>query len=70
MKKNDIQALHQLSVEELNTKLADLQKEFALASMSNAARKLANTASLKMMRKDIAVVLTILKEKELGAQAQ
>lgn len=70
MKKNDITALHQMSVQELNTKLNELQKSFALASMNNAARKLANTSSLKTMRKDVAVVLTVLKEKELSTLTQ
>lgn len=69
MKTNDKKALHDLSLTELETKAAQLQKEIALAEMNNAARKLANTTSIKTMRKDLAVVLTIQKEKELQNSA-
>ena len=70
MKKNDKQALHQMSIDELKAKVTTLQGEYTLASMNNSARKLPNTTSLRVMRKDVAILLTIIHEKELSAQTQ
>lgn len=63
MKSNDIKALHQLELSELLAKLETLHQELFAAQMSNTARKLANTTSIKMMKKDIARIKTVVGEK-------
>ena len=60
--------LHELSVEELNTKLKELSEELFNLRFRHAIGQLENSASLKTCRKDIAQVKTILRERELGAK--
>lgn len=64
MKRNDIQALHDMTVSELQAKLAELESELGKSKIENAVGKLQNPASLKMTRKAIARIKTILREKE------
>lgn len=64
MKTNDIKALHQLSADELNKKIAELSQQYAVARMNHSVGKLGNVASLKTLRKDIAVVKTVLSTLE------
>ena len=60
--------LHELSVEELNTKLKELSEELFNLRFRHAIGQLENSASLKTCRKDIAKVKTFLRERELGAK--
>ena len=60
--------LHELSVEELNTKLKELSEELFNLRFRHAIGQLENSASLNTCRKDIAKVKTILRERELGAK--
>ena len=60
--------LHELSVEELNTKLKELSEELFNLRFRHAIGQLENSASLKTCRKDIAKVKTILRERELGSK--
>lgn len=69
MKRNDITALHEQTVSELNTKLAEIIKSFDQARSENAAGKLKNTSSLYQLKKDIARVKTIIRQKTLLAQS-
>ncbi|NCN06716.1 MAG: 50S ribosomal protein L29 [Candidatus Pacebacteria bacterium] len=64
MKKTDIHKLHELESAELTTKLAALRKSFISLRMQKFAGKLANTAQVTHLAKDIARVLTVLREKE------
>ena len=61
--------LHELTVDELNTKLKELKEELFNLRFRHAIGQLENPASLKNVKKDIAKVKTILREKELAAKA-
>lgn len=62
MKINEIKYL---SVDELNAKLKELNSELFNLRFSHATRSLANPMALHNVKKDIARVKTILREKEL-----
>ena len=64
MKINDIKYL---SVAELNAKLKELNSELFNLRFSLATRSLANPMALHNVKKDIARVKTVLREKELEA---
>ena len=61
--------LHDMTVEELNTKLKDLKEELFNLRFRHAIGQLENSASLKTCKKDIAKVMTILREREIAAKA-
>ena len=62
MKINEIKYL---TVAELNAKLKELNSELFNLRFSHATRSLANPMALHNVKKDIARVKTILREKEL-----
>lgn len=64
MKINDIKYL---SVADLNAKLKELNSELFNLRFSHATRSLANPMALHNVKKDIARVKTVLREKELEA---
>ena len=64
MKANEIR---NLSMEELNKKLADLNEEFFNLRFQKATGQLANPISIRDIKKDIARVKTVIKEQELAA---
>ena len=61
MKANEIR---NLSVSELETKLADLKKDLFMLRMQHATNHLDNPTKISAVRRDIARVKTILREKE------
>ena len=61
MKANEIR---NLSVAELENKLADLKKDLFMLRMQNATNHLDNPTKISAVRRDIARVKTILREKE------
>ena len=61
--------LHELTVEELNTKLKELSEELFNLRFRHAIGQLENPASLKNVKKEIAKIKTILRERELQAKA-
>ena len=62
MKINDIKYL---SVAELNAKLKELNSELFNLRFSHATRSLANPMAIHNVKKDIARVKTVIREKEL-----
>ena len=54
-----------LSAEELNAKLPDLKKDLFMLRMQHATNQLDNPLKLADVKKDIARVKTVLREKEL-----
>lgn len=56
--------LRELSVDELKAKLAAQRQELFNLRFQHATAQLEKTSSLPAARKDIARILTILKEKE------
>ena len=65
MKANE---LRKLSVEELNTKLADLKAELFNLRFQLAINQLENPMRISAVKKDIARVSTVLRQIELEAQ--
>ena len=61
--------LHELTVDELNTKLKELSEELFNLRFRHAIGQVENPASLKNVKKDIAKIKTILRERELEAKA-
>lgn len=64
----DTSELRGLSVEELNTKLDDLRQELFNLKFQNATAQLDNPKKLGQTKKDIARVLTVMREIELAGQ--
>ena len=56
--------LKNLSVEELTKKLEDLKKDLFMLRMQHATNQLDNPLQLAAVKKDIARVKTIIREKE------
>ena len=63
MKANEIR---NLSVEELDKKLADLKKDLFMLRMQHATNHLDNPIKISATRRDIARVKTVIREKQLG----
>ena len=61
MKANEIR---NLSVAELENKLADLKKDLFMLRMQHATNHLDNPTKISAVRRDIARVKTILREKD------
>ena len=61
--------LHELTVDDLNTKIKELTEELFNLRFRHAIGQLENPASLKTCKKDIAKIKTILRERELAAKA-
>ncbi|KGG81010.1 MULTISPECIES: 50S ribosomal protein L29 [Caloranaerobacter] len=58
--------LRELTTQELNTKLTDLKSELFNLRFQLATGQLDNPMRIKAVRKDIARVKTILRERELN----
>ena len=59
--------LREMTVEELNTKLGDLKTEFFNLRFQTATGQLGNPLSIRDIKRDIARVKTVLRERELNA---
>ena len=57
--------VRELSPAELETKLADLKKDLFYLRMQHATNQLDNPVKITQVKKDIARVKTILREKQL-----
>ncbi len=69
MKKAEIAKIRELSDAELVKKLDDLKKELFNLRFQHAVNQLDNPMRLKAVKKEIALVKTIMRENELKAQA-
>lgn len=61
-----IQDIRDLSTQELEDKVKDLKEELFNLRFQNATNQLDNPMRIASVKKDIARVKTVLKEKELG----
>ena len=66
MKAKEIKSL---SAEELNKKLDELKKDLFMLRMQHATNQLDNPLKIQTVKKDIARVKTILRERELRTEA-
>ena len=61
--------LRDLTVDELQTKLTELKEELFNLRFQLAVNQLENTSRIGAVKKDIARVSTILRQRELGIEA-
>ena len=64
MKAKEIKDVRALSVEKLEEKLQELKKDLFMLRMQHATNQLDNPMQLAAVKKDIARVKTIIREKE------
>ena len=64
MKAKEIKDLRELSVEKLEEKLQDLKKDLFMLRMQHATNQLDNPMQIAAVKKDIARIKTIIREKE------
>lgn len=61
------QELRELSVSELNEKLGEFRQELFNLRFQHATAQLENTQRIPEVKKTIARILTIIRDKEVGA---
>ena len=64
MKAKDIKELRALAVEKLEEKLQELKKDLFMLRMQHATNQLDNPMQIAAVKKDIARIKTIIREKE------
>ena len=64
MKAKEIKEIRSLSVEKLAEKLQDLKKDLFMLRMQHATNQLDNPMQIAAVKKDIARIKTIIREKE------
>ena len=71
MKSSEIQKIRELSDTELEKRLQDLKEELFNLRFQHAINQLENPMRLKAVKKEIAIIKTIIRENELknGAEA-
>ena len=66
MKAKEIKEIRGLSVEKLEEKLQELKKDLFMLRMQHATNQLDNPMQIASVKKDIARIKTIIREKENG----
>ena len=64
MKAKEIKEIRGLSVEDLNKKLGELKKDLFMLRMQHAPNQLDHPMQIAAVKKDIARIKTIIREKE------
>ena len=64
MKAKEIKDVRSLSVEKLEEKLQELKKDLFMLRMQHATNQLDNPVKIAAVKKDIARIKTIIREKE------
>ena len=64
MKAKEIKEIRGLSIEKLEAKLQDLKKDLFMLRMQHATNQLDNPLQIAAVKKDIARIKTIIREKE------
>ena len=64
MKAKEIKEIRGLSVEDLGAKLNELKKDLFMLRMQHATNQLDNPMQIAAVKKDIARIKTIIREKE------
>ena len=64
MKAKEIKEVRGLSVEKLEAKLQELKKDLFMLRMQHATNQLDNPMKIAAVKKDIARIKTIIREKE------
>ena len=69
MKKTQLDKIREMSASELEARLADLKQELFNLRFQHAINQLENPMRLKAVKKEIAVIKTVIRENELKAEA-
>ena len=69
MKAKELKEIRTLSVADLEKKLQGLKKDLFMLRMQHATNQLDNPLKIQSVKKDIARVKTILRERELRTEA-
>ncbi len=64
MKAKEIKEIRALSIEKLEEKLQELKKDLFMLRMQHATNQLENPMQIANVKKDIARIKTIIREKE------
>ena len=64
MKTKELNQIRELSVEKLEEKLQELKKDLFMLRMQHATNQLDNPMQIAAVKKDIARIKTIIREKE------
>ena len=64
MKAKELKGIRELSAEDLQKKLADLKKDMFMLRMQHDTNQLDNPMQIAAVKKDIARIKTIIREKE------
>ena len=64
MKAKEIKQVRDMSVEKLQEKLQELKKDLFMLRMQHATNQLENPMQIAAVKKDIARIKTIIREKE------
>ena len=64
MKAKEIKDVRGLSIDKLNEKLQELKKDLFMLRMQHATNQLDNPMQIAAVKKDIARIKTIIREKE------
>ena len=64
MKAKEIKNVREMSVEKLQEKLQELKKDLFMLRMQHATNQLDNPMQIAAVKKDIARIKTIIREKE------
>ena len=64
MKAKEIEKVRELSIEKLEEKLQELKKDLFMLRMQHATNQLDNPLQINTVKKDIARIKTIIREKE------
>lgn len=70
MKKSELEKIRELSAAELENKLDDLKKELFNLRFQHAINQLDNPARMKAVKKEIAIIKTVMTENELRESAE
>ena len=69
MKKTELEKIREMSASEMEARLADLKQELFNLRFQHAINQLDNPMRLKAVKKEIAVIKTVIRENELKAEA-
>jgi large subunit ribosomal protein L29 len=70
MKKTEVQKIRDMSESEMEKRLQDLKEELFNLRFQHAINQLDNPMRLKAVKKEIAVIKTVMRENELKSGAE